>query len=213
MDTEQPTAQDRMERRFRTGGLAYILVALLSAAYAFHLHTSPGGTQPPAYGLAVNYILDWSARAMDHAGGIFGGGWEPRAFKANLIIAGVIFALGCFAWLSSFVHRWFAFLGVLPQLLSRVFYMAGMALYSLDTLMALGLEIGVRRLYNQDGFALQCLVIHMGVLVILAYGFSTGLFGLWLGFQEFINFLRAPRATWRKLREQRARAQAPASND
>ncbi len=195
--------QEKMERRFRYGGLCYMLVAALATAYAVQLHTNPAGTQPPAYGLATSYILDWSARAMDTAGGIFGGGWETRAFKINLIIAGVIFGLGLFAWLSSKIHRWFAFLGVLPQLLSRVFYMAGMALYTLDTLLALGLEVGVRRLYNQDGFAMQCLVIHAGVLLILGFGFSTGMLGLWYGMVEFLQFLRAPRATWRRLREQK----------
>lgn len=199
----QLSAQEKMERRFRTGGLCYILVALLAAAYAVQLHTNPAGSQPPAYGLAASYIIDWSARAMDQAGGIFGGGWEPRAFKLNLIVAGVIFGLGLFAWLSSRIHRWFSFMGVLPQLLSRVFYMAGMAVYTLDALFALGLEVGVRRIYHQDGFAMQCLVIHACVLVILAYGFSTGMLGLWYGFVEFLQFLRAPRATWWRLREQK----------
>lgn len=192
-----------MERRFRTGGLCYILVALLAAAYSVQLHTNPAGTQPPAYGLATSYILDWSARAMDQAGGIFGGGWEARAFKLNLIIAAVILGLGVFSWISSRVHRWFSFLGVLPQLLSRVFYMAGMVLYSLDTLFALALEVGVRRMYHQDGFALQCLVIHAAVLVVLAFGFSTGMMGLYYGFMELFSFLRAPRATWRRLREKK----------
>ncbi|MEW6284255.1 MAG: hypothetical protein AB1758_36915 [Candidatus Eremiobacterota bacterium] len=156
----------------------------------------------PGYGLAVNYILDWLGRTLDQIGGIFGRGWEERAYQANLVIAAFFGGIGLLSWLGSRIHKLFSFLRVLPQLGSRIVYVAGMFLYLLDTLLAVGLEIGVRRIYHVDWFALHCLVLHALVLLVLAYGFSTGLWGLFLGFRDLFSFLRHPRATLRKAREE-----------
>src|SRR5690606_7551993 len=103
------TIQERTERRYRRGGLFFMLVGALAALYAVGLHN--GGGEPPAYGLALQYVLDWSGRLADRIGGVLGQGWEARAYQVNLGVAAAFTALGFVAWLGSRVHKVFSIFG------------------------------------------------------------------------------------------------------
>lgn len=193
------STEEKMERRFRLGGLLLILVGALAAVYALRLVA--GGPEPPTYGLALSYLLDQAGRTLDRIGGWIGDGWQQKAFQANLALSAVLAGLGLLAWLGSRIGWLFAALRLVPRLGSRLVYLAAMALYALDTLVGLGLEVGARRLFHVEGFALVCLAVHLAVLMLLAMGLATGVYGILTGFAELFRFLTSPLRALREARK------------
>jgi hypothetical protein len=191
------TLQDRTERRFRLGGLFFVLVGALAALYALSLHL--GSAEPPSYGLASAWILDNLARTADRVGGLLGQGWEERAYQVNLGVAAAFALGGLVAWLGSRMHRVFSFLGFVPRLLARLVYLVAFAAYATDSLLALGLELSMRRLYGLPSFAISCLVLHGLVLALLALGLSNGLYIL----VEIWSILTNPAKALRQTRADR----------
>jgi hypothetical protein len=170
------TLSERTERLFRTGGLFLVLIGALAALYALSLHLGTG--EPPTYGLASAWIVDNLARTADRVGGLLGRGWEERAFHINLAVAAAFTLAGLVIWAGSRLHRLFSFLGFVPRLLARLVYLAAFAAYILDTLLAVGLELGMRRLFQLPSFALPCLALHAVILVVLFLGLSNGMYVL-----------------------------------
>ena len=191
------TLPERTERRFRTGGLFLVLIGALAAAYAFSLHLGTG--EPPTYGLASAWIVDNLACTADRVGGLLGTGWEERAFQVNLGVAVVFTLAGLVVWASSRLHRLFSFLGFVPRLLARLVYLAAFAAYTLDAVLAAGLELGMRRLFQLSSFALPCLVMHAVALLALILGLSNGLYVL----VEIGRFLSNPGKALRAARTDR----------
>lgn len=170
------TLQERTERRFRMGGLFFVLVGALAALYALSLHL--GSDEPPAYGLASAWLLDNLGRTADRVGGLLGQGWEERAFQVNLGVAAALALSGLVTWLGSRLHRVFRYLGFVPRLLARLVYLVAFAFYALDGILAVGLELGMRRLFDSPNFATACLAVHGLVLAILFLGLSNGMYVL-----------------------------------
>lgn len=187
------TIQERTERRYRRGGLFFMLVGALAAVYALGLHNGSG--EPPAYGLALEYVLDWSGRLADRVGGVLGKGWESRAYQVNLGVAAAFTALGFVAWLGSRVHKVFSIFGFVPRVVSRLLYLVAFAVYAADTVVAVAIEIGMRKMFQVQNFAMPCIVLHGLILVMLAYGLSNGMYILVEAFQVLKNPGRALRAT------------------
>lgn len=188
------TLQERAERRFRRGGLFFILVGGLAALYALRLHQGTG--EPPSYGLALAWLLDGLGRTMDRVGGLLGGGWEERAFQVNLAVAGGLAACGTLSWLGSRLHRVFRVLGFVPRLVARLVYLAAFAVYAVDSVLAVGLEIGVRKMFHVPTFALPGLVLHGLILAMLCYGGSNGMYLLVEMVGVLANPARALRQAW-----------------
>lgn len=193
------TISERTERRFRRGGLFYLLVGGLSALYALSLHHGSG--EPPAYGLAVSYLLDSSGRAADRVGGLLGGGWEERAFQVNLALAAAFAACGAVSWLGSRLFRVFSFLGFVPRMVSRLLYLAAFSAYALDTAVAVVLELGMRKMFQVPSFAVPGLALHALLLAMLVYGLGNGMYVLVEAFQAISNPGRALRSTRRSAQE------------
>jgi len=191
------TLPERTERRFRTGGLFLVLIGALAAAYAFSLHLGTG--EPPTYGLASAWIVDNLARTADRVGGLLGTGWEERAFQVNLGVAAAFALAGVVIWASSRLHRLFSFLGFVPRLLARLVYMAAFAFYALDSILAVGLELGMRRLFQLPSFAVPCLAMHAVALLVLILGLSNGMYVL----VEIGRFLGNPGKALRAARTDR----------
>lgn len=191
---------ERTERRFRRGGLFYLLVGGLSALYALSLHHGSG--EPPAYGLALSYLLDSTGRAADRVGGLIGGGWEERAFQVNLALAGAFALCGAVSWLGSRVFRFFSFLGFVPRMVSRLLYLVAFSVYTVDTLVAVGIEIGMRKMFLVQNFAMPCIVLHALILAMLVYGLGNGMYVLVEAFQAISNPGRALRSA-RKPQEEK----------
>ncbi len=194
------TLQERTERRFRTGGLFLVLIGVLAAAYAFSLHLGTG--EPPTYGLASAWIANNLARTADRVGGLLGTGWEGRAFQINLGVAGAFALAGLVVWAGSRVHGLLSFLGFVPRLLARLVYLAAFAAYALDGILAVGLEMGMRRFFQLPGYAVPCLAVHALLLGILILGLSNGMYVL----VEMGRLLTNP---GKALRSTRADRQAP----
>ena len=187
------TFQEKTEKRFRLGGLFFVLVGALAAVYALSLHL--GSAESPTYGLASAWLLDSLARTADRVGGLLGRGWEERAYQVNLGVAAAFALAGLGSWLGSRMHRICSFLGFVPRLLARLLYLVAFAAYALDSVLAVGLEFGMRRLYDLPSFAVPSLVLHGLVLAVLAYGLSNGLYVLVEIWRILINPARALRQT------------------
>ncbi len=187
------TLQEKTEKRFRLGGLFFVLVGVLAAVYALSLHL--GSAESPSYGLASAWILDSLARTADRVGGLLGRGWEERAFQVNLGVAAVFSLAGLVSWTGSRLHRVCSFLGFVPRLLARLVYLLAFAAYALDSVLAVGLELGMRRLYDVSSFAVPGLVLHGMVLAVLAFGLSNGLYVMVEIWTILVNPARALRQT------------------
>lgn len=198
------TLQERTERRFRRGGLFFVLVGGLAALYALSLHH--GSSEPPTYGLALAWLLDSLGRTADRVGGLLGGGWEERAFQVNLAAGGAFAACGAVAWLGSRIHRVFLFLGFVPRLFSRLLYLLAFAVYATDTVVAIGLEIGMRRMFHLPTFAMPGLVLHGLILAVLLYGLGNGMYVL----VEILGVLANPGKALRKARKGGTEPEPPA---
>ena len=179
--------RDVIEQRFRRGSNGFFWIAGLSALGTTALYKGWMFKPIASVCLATPMVLDVIARAIDPR--LFGQQIHYYCYIFSLILAGLFLFLGVLSRFGSHTGRFLrlgavfggfarigSWLGLAHLVGSRLFYFAGIVIYTLDGVLAFAIENLIGSQFTELRLAvLLNLGFHAVMLVQLLYGFVAGL--------------------------------------
>ena len=177
-----------IEKRFRRGSNAFIVIAALSAASTTALYNGLAFHPVRAFCLATPMVVESVVRHVDPR--FFGTELRYYCYMFSLILAGAMAVLGLLTRYSSHAGTFFkvsnsmfkgfarlgSWFGIAHLVGSRLIYFSGIVLYTLDAVAAMLLENLIpKHIADLQLTMMLNLGFHLVMLTYLLFGFVAGL--------------------------------------